>query len=343
MLKRLLPLLAVLLWAEAAAAADQANLRYLRISTGYAAGSSFRVGMAIATAISSPPGSRACDNGGSCGVPGLVAVAQTSEGSVANIAAVAGGQVDTGIAQSDLVWSAVNGQGIYFQRARFANLRVIANLYQESLHLVVRRGAGIEKVGDLAGKRVSLDRPGSGIRFNAEQILNAFGVRLTQIRIVEADPGDAYNLFAAGELDALFVIGAAPVQAVSDLVASGNATLVSLSGTGAANAIRRHRFYSRDVLPPNTYGAGIGEVETLSVGAQWVISEAADEGLVYAITKALWQPRNRPMLDAGNERGRLIRPNTALYGVSTPLHPGALRYYRESGVLPPDMELPPSQ
>lgn len=339
---RLLTLLAVLLWTGAANAADEASLRYLRISTGYATGSSFRVGMAIATAISSPPGSRACENGGSCGVPGLVAVAQTSEGSVANIAAVAGGQVDTAIAQSDLVWSAVNGQGIYFQRARFANLRVIANLYQESLHLVVRRGAGIAKVADLAGKRVSLDRPGSGIRFNAEQVLNAFGVRLNQIRIVEADPGDAYNLFAAGELDALFVIGAAPVQAVSDLIASGNATLVPLNGAGADTAIRRHRFYSRDVLP-NVYGADIGEVETLSVGAQWVIAETADDDLVYAITKSLWQPRNRPMLDAGYERGGLIRLGTALYGVSTPLHPGALRYYREIGALPPDMDLPPSQ
>jgi TRAP-type uncharacterized transport system substrate-binding protein len=84
-------------------------------------------------------------------------------------------------------------------------------------------------------------------------------------------------------------------------------------------------------------------METLSVGAQWVIAETADEELVYAITRALWQPRNRSMLDAGYERGRLIRLNTALYGVSTPLHPGALRYYREIGLLPPDMDLPPSQ
>ncbi len=331
-----LALLCLLLGLATGAAAEE-NLRFLRIATGSAGTTAFPVGMAIANAVSSPPGSRPCAKGGSCGVPGLVAVAQTSEGSIANIGAIAAGQMDSGIVLSDILYGAVNGESLYFRRAAVGNLRVIANLYQESIHLVVRRGAGISKIGDLVGKRVSLDRAGSGTRFNAELILTSFGVRTSQLQVVEADPGEAFGLFAAGELDALFVVGGYPVQGVEDLVNQGSAELVPISGRPADQALRRHRFFARDVIPAGTY-FGAGAVETLSVGAQWVISAQFDSDFVYALTKALWNPRNRIMLDGGHAKARLIQLGTALDGVSTPLHPGAERYYREIGLkLPGDL------
>ena len=339
--------LAALLSAAAFPPALQAaedRLRFLRIATGIAAGTAFPVGMTIANAVSSPPGSRACDKGGPCGVPNLVAVAQTSEGSVANISAIAAGQMDSGIALSDLVWGAVNGEGIYFRRARATNLRVIANLYQESVHLVARRGAGIQRIADLAGKRVSLDRPGSGTRVNAELILTSFGVRPQQLTVIEADPAEAFGRFAAGELDALFAIGGYPIPAVADLVEQGAADLVQISGRAAEQAIRRHRFFSRDVIPAGTY-RGIAATETLSLGAQWVIADSFETSFVHALTAALWHPRNRVTLDAGHAKGKLIQLATALDGVSTPLHPGAERYYRERGLLKGKSaeDLPPSQ
>jgi TRAP transporter TAXI family solute receptor len=314
------------------ALAGEEGLQFLRIATGSAASTAFPVGMAIASAISSPPGSRPCDKGGSCGVPGLVAVAQTSDGSVANVAAVAGGLMDSALAQSDIVYGAVNGEGLYFRRAKLPNLRVIANLYPDSVHLVVRKGSGIAKVTDLVGKRVSLDRPGSGTRLNAELILTSFGVRLNQLEVVEIDPGQAFDLFQQNELDAFFVIGGYPIAAVADLAALGLADLVPLAGRPAEQALRRHRFYSHDTIPAGTY-KGIGATQTLSLGAQWVIDERVDEELVYQITRALWHKRNRLTLDSGHEKARLIQLGTALEGVSTPLHAGAARYYREVGVL----------
>jgi TRAP transporter TAXI family solute receptor len=326
-------LLAILLSWPASAAEE--GLRFLRIATGAASGTAFPVGMTIVNAISSPPGSRPCEKGGSCGVDKLVAVAQTSEGSVANIAAIAAGQMDSGIALSDIVWGAVNGEGIYFRRARVGNLRVIANLYRESVHLVARRGTGIARVTDLVGKRVSMDRAGSGTRLNAELILTSFGVRPNQLNVVEADAGEAIGLFAAGQLDALFVIGGYPVAGVSDLVEQGGADLVPVSGRPAEQALRRHRFFSSDVIPAGTY-RGVGVTETLSVGAQWVIAESFDETFVYELTRALWHASNRKILDSGHAKARLIQLRTALDGVSTPLHPGAERYYREIGLLKGD-------
>ena len=317
-----------------ALAAEQ-GLQFFRIATGSAASTAFPVGMAIATAISNPPGSRPCEKGGSCGVPGLVAVAQTSEGSVANIAAVAGGLMDSAFAQSDLIYGAVRGEGIYFQRARFANLRVIANLFPNAVHLVVRKGSGITKVGDLAGKRVSIDQPGSGTRLNVELILGAFNMRLNQLKVFEVDPGAAFDLFQKDELDAFFVIGGYPVAAVADLAESGLADLVPLGAQPAFQNLRRFRFFTRDTIPAGTY-KGISATDTLSIGIQWVVNERMDEELVYQVTRALWQKRNRTLLDSGHEKGRAIQLGTALEGVTTSLHPGAARYYREVGLLKGD-------
>lgn len=313
-------------------AAQAQDLHFFRIATGSAAGTYFPIGMGIATAISSPPGSRGCKDGGSCGVPGLVAVARTSDGSVANVEAVAKGNVDAGLAQADIIAGAFNGEGLYFRRGRLANLRVIANLYPENVHLVVRKGSGIRQVSDLIGKRVSIDRPGSGTRLNVEAILGAYNIRLGQLRTVEVDPGDAVNLFTADALDAFFLIAGYPASAVFDVTELGLADLVPIGGGTADAALQRYRFFSRDIIPAGTY-KGIPAVATLSIGTQLVVSDSADADLIYEITKALWTPRNRPLLEQSHAKAKLIRQETALVGVATPLHPGAERYYREIGLL----------
>jgi TRAP transporter TAXI family solute receptor len=301
---------------------------FFRILTGSAHTTAFPVGTLIASAISNPPGSRPCERGGSCGVPGLIAVALTSPGSVANIAAVSNGSVESGFAQADLVYSAFNGEGVYFRRAKQPNLRVLANLYPETVHLVVRRGSGIDSIGDLAGKRVSIDRAGSGTRFNAEIILAAYGLRLNQLRIVEVDPGEAAEQMSHDELDAFFLISGQPAPTVSDLTARGIADLVPLSGKQIDGALKRHRFLGRDLIPLGTY-TDVGEVETISIGMQWVVADSLDADLAYRLMRALWNPQNRKILDSGVPTAQKIRLGTAVAGLSTPLHPGAERFYRE--------------
>ncbi|WP_370151928.1 TAXI family TRAP transporter solute-binding subunit [Ferrovibrio sp.] len=305
---------------------------FFRILTGSAHTTAFPVGTLIAASISNPPGSRPCARGGSCGVPGLIAVALTSPGSVANIAAVANGSIESGFAQADLIASAYNGEGVYFRRAKQPNLRVIANLYPETVHLVVRRGSGIADLRDLIGKRVSMDRAGSGTRFNAEIILAAYGVRLNQVRLLEVDPGEAAELMASDELDAFFLISGQPAPTVADLTARRIADLVPLAGKQIDGALRRHRFFSRDVIPLGTY-TDVGEIETVSIGMQWVVADSLDEGLAYEIVRALWHPQNRRILDSGVATAQRIRLGTAVLGLSTPLHAGAERFYREMKLI----------
>lgn len=321
----------------AAAAMGNDDLRFFRIATGSAAGTYFPVGASLATAISNPPGSGVCESGGSCGVPGLIAVAATSEGSVANVTNISKGLVNSGLAQADIVEAAYTGSGPYFRRGPMSDLRVIANLYPESLHLVARRGAGIKRIRDLIGKNVSLDKPGSGTRANAENVLSAYGVQLSQIKLMEIDPGFATDLITTGELDAFFLIAGYPAPAVSELARNLAVDLIPIDGPEVERIIRRHRFFARDQIPQGAY-PGLEAVNTLSIGAQWVVSSRSDDSLIYEITKALWDKRNRPLLHAGHQKAAAIDLSTALLGITVPLHPGAERYYREIGLLKKPLE-----
>ena len=322
---------AALIWPlTAVQPSAQEEVRYFRIGTGPTAGTYFPIGALIAGIISGPPGGPSCDEGGGCGVPGLIAVAQATDGSVANLAAIAQGRFDAALAQADIVHWAYTGEGPFEGQGQNTALRAIANLYPESVHLVTRRDSAIDSVADLRGKRVSLDTAGSGTRADADLILEAFGLGETDIVHIYATLDRAADLIEAGEIDALFFVGGYPAQGVSTLADQNLVTLVPIDGPPAQAIREMYPFFSVDTIPAGTY-AGIRAVETLSVGAQWVVGATAPEDLVYAIAAALWNPENRRLLDGGHAKARLIRPETALSGITIPLHPGAARYYSEQG------------
>ncbi|MDF2366564.1 TAXI family TRAP transporter solute-binding subunit [Sneathiella sp.] len=308
------------------------NVYFLRIGTGSTAGTYYPIGTLLASVISNPPGSRSCEDGGSCGVPGLIATAQTTHGSVDNIYGVTRGYFDTALAQSDTVVAAYNGTGIYDDKEPITSLRVIANLYPEDVHLVVRRDAGIKNIRDLKGKKVSIDVPGSGTRENAKEILKAYGLSVKDIDAISASPDKSVTLIKADKLDAFFLVAGYPVTAVSELADVGKIELIPISGKIAEKFVAGHGYYSVSQIPAGTY-RDLDTVPTLAVSTQWIVSENVSEELVYEISRALWHPKNRHLLDRGHAKGLLIHLDTALKGVSTPLHPGAERYYKEIGII----------
>ena len=186
------------------------DITFFRIGTGGTAGTYFPIGGLIANAISNPPGSRTCADGGSCGVPGLVATAVASNGSVANVAGIASGSMQSGFVQSDVAYWAFNGTGIYEGRPKVDVLRAIANLYPESFHLVARKGAGIKSIKDLKGKRMSLDEPGSGTLVDARLILAAYGMTEKDIKAEYLKPQQSADKLKDGALDAFFSVAGWP-------------------------------------------------------------------------------------------------------------------------------------
>lgn len=321
-------------WALAQSPGDSdaaGGFRFLQIATGPTGGTYFPIGGLIGSVISFPPGARPCDKGGSCGVPGVMAVAQSTGGSVANIDAIAQGRVDLALAQADLSHWAYNGTGRYKNSGAVTNLRGIAFLYQENMHLVVRKDSGIASPGDLKGKRVALGEEGSGTRVDALLVLNAYGVRASDVDAKDLRLGPAADALLHGTLDALFFVSAPPVAALERLSESDDIALVPLQGKVARQLTEKYPFMVAGLIPAGVY-AGVPETPTLSVGALLVCSASLPDQLVYDITRALFNAKNRALLTRGHRAGKQIRLATAMTGMSIPLHPGAARYYFDAGL-----------
>lgn len=323
-------LAAALVVGAGVAAAQQ--MAFFRIGTGGTAGTYFPIGGLIANAISNPPGSRPCDQGGSCGVPGLVATAVASNGSVANINAIGSGAMESGFTQSDVAFWAYTGTGVYEGKPKVDSLRSIANLYPETIHLVARKGSGIKTPADLKGKRVSLDEPGSGTLIDARIVLAAYGLTEKDVSPEYLKPNAAGDRLRDGALDAFFFVGGFPAGAISELATSSGIELVPIAGPQAEKILADYKFFATDTVPAGTY-KDVGEIKTISVNAQWVTSAKQSDDLVYGVTKALWNDNTRKLLDAGHAKGKVIRKETALNGLGVPLHPGAERFYKEAGLL----------
>ena len=316
----------------AAGLAMAQEMRFFRIGTGTTGGTYFPIGGLIANAISNPPGSRPCNRGGSCGVPGLIAVAQATSGAVENIREMRLGSFESALSQADIAYWAHRGLGPYKGQAPFEELRAIANLYQEAIHLVVRADSGIESVEGLRGKRVSVGEEGSGTLVDAREVLTAYGLADKDYQAYHLKPGPAGDRLVEGEIDAFFIVGGYPVAAVSEAAARIPIRLLPLDGPEAEKLREGQPFFTSLVIAENTY-PDVPATPTLSVGAQWVVRSDLDEELIYGITRALWHPSTHQLLDAGHARGASIVLSNALTGLAVPLHPGAARYYREVGLI----------
>jgi TRAP transporter TAXI family solute receptor len=308
------------------------EITFFRIMTGGTVGTYFPIGGLIANAISNPPGSRPCNEGGSCGVPGLVATSVASNGSVANAAAVAAGTAQSGFVQSDIAFWAYNATGIYAGRAKMDTLRAITNLYPESFHLVARKGSGIKSVTDLRGKRVSLDEPGSGTLVDARLILAAYGLEEKDLKAEYFRAQQVADNLKNGTIDAFFSVSGWPQSAIAELATTVGIELVPIAGPQIDKLLSQYSFFGADTIPDDAY-KGVAGVRTISVHALWVTSSKLPDELIYNVTAALWNPNTRKLLDSGHVKGRDIRLETALTGLGIPLHAGAEKFYKEKGLV----------
>jgi hypothetical protein len=308
------------------------DLKFFTIGTGGTAFTYYPVGGVIANAISKPPGSRECGEGGSCGVEGLIASAVSSRGSVDNVNAIVSGLRNSGFAQSDVAYWAYTGTGTMEGKEPASDLRAIAALYDEHIHLVALADSGINSVADLAGKRVSLDEPGSGTYVDAVLILEANGLSVDDVTPEALKGNAAAEALRNSKIDAFFVVAGYPTGGVVELASSADIKLVPIDGEGAAALTEKYAFFSSSDIPAGTY-EGVDAVTTVAVGAQWLTSAKEDEELIYNITKALWNEESRKLLDVGHAKGSSINTDTALKGIGVPLHAGAERFYKEAGLI----------
>lgn len=294
-----------------------AQQNFFRIGTGGTAGTYYPIGGIIANAISTDK---------------LVSTAQATGGSVANVNGISSGAMESGFSQSDVAAWAYTGTGVYEGKPKVEGLRAIANLYAETVHIVVKKGLGAKSVADLKGKRISIDEPGSGSLINAKAILAAYGLKDGDYKAENLKPGPSAEKLKDGGIDAFFITGGYPVAAVTELATTTGVELLPVDGDAAAKLMAASKFFAADTIPDGAY-KDVKGVKTVSVGAQWVTSDKVPADVVYQVTKALWSDKTRAALDAGHAKGKAIQKATALAGIAIPLHPGAEKFYKEAGLL----------
>ena len=319
--------------ASAASAADK--MIFFRIGTGGAGGTYFPIGGTIANAISNPPGSRACDKGGNCGVPGLVAMAQSTNASAHNVNAIQAGEMEAGLSGAATLHFAYHGIGKFEGNAK-KDLRIIANLFPEDLHLVTPKGTKLSSLKDLKGKRVGIAQAGSGTQIAVELILETQGINRDNIDEAELNNSQSAERLADGQLDAYFYAAGTPVSAIIQLDNTKGLELHNWSEAELEAGNKAVPYYIKSKIPAGTYPGVTYDVDTLAVSGILVTNANQDEELIYNITKAMWSKTARKLLDNGHPKGKAITAETALDGVAgidVPLHPGAERFYKEAGLL----------
>ncbi len=330
------PVRALLLSLVLALAAGQAaaqDTRFFRIATGAAAGTYFPIGAIIASAISAAPDAPlTCDADTACGVPGLIAVAQSTRGSVENIALLQSGAAESAFAQSDVSYWAFHATGLFRDQEPVRSLRAIAGLYPETVQIAVRRDSDIHTLAGLRGKRVSVGPRGSGTLVDARILLEYFGLGIDDYASFYLQPGQAADQVLDGRLDAFFIIAGFPSEAILQLARTTPLRLLPIRYEDVEAMNRNHPFFIPDLIPADAY-PGIRSTPAVSVGAQWLVSEDVDEETVYRITRALFHPATQRLLRLGHADGARINLDSALHGLSVPLHDGAQRFYREQGLL----------
>jgi hypothetical protein len=316
------------LWIGAARAASPDEIRYFRIGTATSSGTYFTIGGLIANAITSPPGAQPCEHGGSCGVPGLIAVAQATSGGIENLELLRNGALEAAMIQTNLAAGAEQGSGPYAGQPPFTGLRAIATLYVETVQIVVRADSPMHNVADLRGHSISVGEKGSAIALDAETILDSLGLPPAASREVYLRPGPSVDQLVEGSLDALFIVGGAPFAAIDDAARRIPIRLIPISA-GQARTIRESQpLFAVAQVPAGTYPE-VPAVDTVGVGALLAVRADLEDDLVYGITRALWHPSTRRALEDGFPRGRFLALGPAHDEIPVPLHPGVARYYQE--------------
>lgn len=337
-------------WRAPASLDEEAEkISFFQIGTGASDGPYFAIGGRLAAIVSRPPDTGRCEPGGPCGVEGVLAVVKSSAGPVANVRAVSAGHFESALIQSATLDQAYRGIGAFRGEKPFRNLRAIAGVYREAVHLVASRGAAVLSVADLKGKRVSVGAKGAGTERVAFDILRAYGVPTKGMDISYDDPSRSAERLLRGQLDAFFFIASEPSPFVADLANRGTIDVVPIAGAEAEKLLAEHREFTPIHIAEGVYRFNPA-LDTLALSTVWVCNANADPDLVHDIAAALFYRGNRELLPASEElppsterRGkeaekniRLLLMRNASENLVIPLHPGAERFYRKEGVLAPE-------
>ncbi|MBR3560496.1 MAG: TAXI family TRAP transporter solute-binding subunit [Oscillospiraceae bacterium] len=251
----------------------------------------------------------------------------TSGGSKANIEALEAGDAQLGFVQSDVAAYGYNGERLFDEKVDIFS--TVASLYMEQVQIVTL-DPSIKSVADLAGKNVSIGAAGSGVYFNAVDVLGAYGIDAdTGINPTYQSFGDSVEALQDGKIDAAFIVAGAPTTAVTSLAASKQVYLVSLDDEHIDKLIAESPYYSKNVISKDAYGLA-EDVTTVAVAAVVIARNDVAEDDVYNFISTIYD--NIDEITAAHAKGAELDLNFAASYGSVPYHPGAAKYFAEKGI-----------
>ena len=255
---------------------------------------------------------------------------QSTGASRANIQLIDASEVELAIVQNDVMDYAWRGVDL-FRGEQITSFNSMAGLYAEVCQIVVSANSGITTVADLRGKEVSVGDAGSGVEFNARQILEAYGITFEQIGKHNLSFAASADALRDNKIDAFFCVAGSPTPAIIDLATSRDILILEIDNEHAAKLIGLYPFYTKYPIPAGSYRGQNTAVQTVAVKATFIVSTKLSEDTVYQLTKNLFE--SKAQIEAAHIKGSELSTAYAVEGISVPFHPGAAKYFREIGAL----------
>ncbi|MDW9628413.1 TAXI family TRAP transporter solute-binding subunit [Sinorhizobium meliloti] len=311
--------LSAALFFSGGAAAQQ---KFVTIGTGGVTGVYYAAGGAICRLLNKDRKSH-----------GIRCSVESTGGSAFNVNTIKEGELDFGMAQSDVQYNAFKGDEAFKEGGAHADLRAVFSIHPEPFTVLAHPNAGVTKFEDFKGKRFNVGNPGSGTRASMERLLGAMGWTLADFSLASELKADEHGpALCDGKIDGFFYGVGHPSANIQDPTTTCAAKLVPLTGEVVDKLVADNPYYAKATIPGSLYNNNPEDTETFGVLATLVTSANVPEESVYALTKAVFENfdefKSLHPAFANLEPAKMIKD-----GLSAPLHPGAEKYYKEKGWL----------
>ncbi len=307
------------IFAGVAVGASAQEQQFISIGTGGVTGVYYPTGGAICRLVNKTRK----ETGIRCSV-------ESTGGSIYNINAIRQGELEFGVAQSDWQYHAYNGTSKFEDQGPFEDLRAVFSVHPEPVTVVARDDSGIENITDLKGKRVNIGNAGSGTRGTWEVLEAALGWERSDLKLAaELKSAETGQALCDGKIDAYFWLVGHPSALTQESLATCPSHLVNVTGPAIDKLVADNSYYRYATIPAGMYN-NEEDIKTFGVGATFVTSAAVSDEVVYTLVKAVFDNfddfRNLHPAFRNLKEEEMIRDS-----LSAPLHPGAIKYYKERG------------
>lgn len=299
-----------------AAPAASGDAQTLKFATGGTTGTYYAYGGVIANILNSK-------------LSGVQLNVQSTGASKANIFMIHDGEAEAALVQNDVMDYASKGTDLFEEDGAVTSFSTAAALYAEVCQIISK--GDIKSIEDLKGKRVSVGDAGSGVEFNARQILEAYGITFKDIEVNNLSFGDSADALKDGKIDAFFCTAGAPTTAITELSTTNAINLLGIDDEHAKALAEKYPFYTQYTVPGGTYKGVDSDVVTVAVKATLIVADSLSEDVVYELVKGIFE--NKDDIIAGHDKGKELDPQYAVEGISVKFHPGAEKYFKEVGAL----------